>query len=134
VVGPPTLAGLVLVLLARVGDVLVLAGYRFPVEISRPSGIALSLIAVVLVLAPNGRLRSRRTAAGLLGETEVDRWFPPLLGLGLSCGTLGWLMGSWLRQRQSQPTATPRPPVLIGRRLRVGGRALGCLGEPAERR
>jgi hypothetical protein len=63
----PTLAGLVPVLLARVGD--------------------------VLVLAPNGRLRSRRTAAGLLGETEVDRWSPPLLGLGLSCGALGWLMG-----------------------------------------
>lgn len=62
------MAGLVLVLLAMVGD--------------------------VLVLAANGRLRSRRTAAGLLGETEVDRCSPPLLGLGLACVALGWLMGT----------------------------------------
>lgn len=61
------MAGLVLVPLAMVGDVPVLPAY--------------------------GRLRSRRTAAGLLGETEVDRWFLPPLGLGLSCVTLGWLMG-----------------------------------------
>jgi hypothetical protein len=31
---------------------------------------------------------------GLLGQAEVDRWFLPLLGLGLSCIALGLLMGS----------------------------------------
>ena len=91
--GPPAVAGVVLVLLATVGDVLVLAGYHLPVQISRVSGVALSLIAVVLILAAVRRLNSRRPAAGLLGQAEVDRWFLPLLGLGLSCIALGLLMG-----------------------------------------
>jgi hypothetical protein len=91
--GPPAVAGLVLVLLAMVGDVLVLAGYRFPVQVSRPSGIALSLIAIVLVLAAAGRLRSHRSTADLPGQAGLDRWFLPLLGLGLSCIAAGLLMG-----------------------------------------
>jgi hypothetical protein len=91
--GPPAVAGVVLVLLAMVGDVLVLAGYRLPVQISRLSGVALALIALVLVVAAAGRLRNRRPAAGLLSQAEVDRWFLPLLGLGLSCIALGLLMG-----------------------------------------
>jgi hypothetical protein len=83
-----------LLLLAAVGDVLVLAGYRLPLEVSRPSRIALAPIALVLVLAALGRLSSRRPAAtGLLSQAEVDRWFLPLLGLGLSCVTVGLLTG-----------------------------------------
>jgi hypothetical protein len=91
--GPPAVAGVVLVLLATVGDVLVLGGYRLPVQTSRPSGVALALIALVLVLAAVRRLNSRRPAAGLLGQAEVDRWFLPLLGLGLLCIALGLLLG-----------------------------------------
>jgi hypothetical protein len=91
--GPPAVAGVILVVLAMVGDVLVFAGYRLPVQISRPSGVALALIALVLILAAVRRLNSRRPAVGLLGQAEVDRWFLPLLGLGLSCIALGLLMG-----------------------------------------
>jgi hypothetical protein len=90
--GPPTIAGLALLLLASIGNVLGLAGYRFPVEASRASRVALALIALVLVVAAAGRLASRQSTANRPDQATVDRWFPLLLGLGLSCVTVGLLL------------------------------------------
>ena len=73
--GPPAMAGLILMLLAAVGDGLGLAGYSFPAAVSQRSRDALWRVAIALVLlafavvvadivvAAAAQLRDRRSTA-----------------------------------------------------------------------
>ena len=90
--GPPAIAGLVLLLLAGVGDTLALAGVRFPLQADRASRDALAKLGLVLTLAGVGRLVIRQSTRDRPDQTTVDPWFLLLLGLGMACNTAGLLL------------------------------------------
>jgi formate hydrogenlyase subunit 3/multisubunit Na+/H+ antiporter MnhD subunit len=91
--GPPAVAGLALLLLAAVGDVLVLAGVRFAVQADRASRLILVLLALVPLLAAGARSRSSKPIVDRPAQARVDGWFLLLLGLSLACVTASLLLG-----------------------------------------
>jgi hypothetical protein len=90
--GPPAIVGLVFLLLAGVGDVLVLAGVRVPLQADRAPRVVLALLALVLMLAYVGRLVIRQSALDHPDQATVDGWLPLLLGSSLACVAAGLLL------------------------------------------
>jgi len=81
-------------LLAGVGDVLVLARVRFPMQANRaPRGIA--LFGLILVLANLGWWLIRRPTPDRPDPARADRWHLLLISLGLAFSTTGLLLSHW---------------------------------------
>jgi hypothetical protein len=90
--GPPGVAGLVLLLLAGVGFMLVLAGVRVPLQADQAPRVVLALLALVLMLAYVGRLVIRHSTLDRPDQARVDGWLPLLLGSSLACVAAGLLL------------------------------------------
>jgi hypothetical protein len=90
--GPPATAGLVLLLLAGVGYVLVLAGVRFPIEAGLAPRAVLGLLGLVLALASFRWWVIRPPTLDRPGRATVARWRLLLLGLSQTCITAALLL------------------------------------------
>jgi hypothetical protein len=90
--GPLAIAGLVVLLLAGVGFVLVLAGVRFPLQADRAPRVVLALLGLVLMLAYVGRLVVRQSTLDRPDQATIDGWLPLLLGSSLACVAAGLLL------------------------------------------